>query len=407
MNIIVIGAGYVGVTTAVVLAQKGHRVRLFEQDPHRLSRLRSGKVPFFEPGLQQAYQRAQGLGLSVGRRPEKAVLAGADLAFVCVGTPLKNGRLDTAWVQKAVLQLRGLAKDGVLAVKSTVPVGFCKSLRKHFSRVAFVPEFLRQGTALEDAQNPERVVVGSESPEALERLKELYAPNPLIAMGEGEAELVKLAGNGYLALRLGYFGQLADLCGRLGLDYCNVARAMGLDGRIGGDYMDVGGGFGGSCLPKDTAALWRQSLEAGCEMGLLKGALEANDQHKRRLAAFVEGCLDGAAGRRIAVLSPRFKAGTDDARNSPSVDVAQLLLARGAEIAFGEDVTQALKQADCALVISGHEELHALPAQKLKELMRRPLVIDVGGQLDGGALIKAGVEYQRAGGSPSKQGEGN
>lgn len=378
-------------------ALEGHTVLLCEREQNKRECLNRGEVPFYEPGLSEAYKQAVQNGLRTAAVPDAETQKRAHIAFLCTGTPLSGNGLDTSSVRRAAAQLRGLGENAVLAVKSTVPVGFCDSLKTN-AMAAYVPEFLSQGTALHDARHPARVVIGTRHERAKRRLSQFYSGKRQFHMRPAEAELAKLAANGFLAARLAYLGEVADVCQAAGMDYSAIAAALGADPRIGSRYLDVGGGFGGSCLPKDSRALLDQSRRMGAELTVLKAAIQANRTHIHRLAELTARRCGGVEGKKIAVFSTRFKEGTEDSRNSPAVEIGQLLMAMGAEVAFGEDVLETANAAHCALVISGHREMSAADPDRVTAVMAHPLVIDAGGKLERRPWEAAGAIYIKFGG---------
>lgn len=419
MRVLVIGAGYVGVTVATVFSERGHEVVLCERDGEKLVRLRRGELPFFEPGLQEAYSAAQSLGLIAVQRVDRALGAWADAVFVCTGTPSGDGgELDTSGLFELCRSLPPMRRECVLAVKSTVNPGTTDSLaallysRGYRSSVAFVPEFLAQGRALSDARSPSRVVLGVESERAKAVLARFYEGFPIISMRRKEAELVKLAANGYLAVRLAYFGELAALCSALDVEYGAVARAVGMDPRIGGAYMDTGAGFGGSCLPKDSAALLSCSGRYSLPMTVVSGALAANERHKLLPLITLHRYYRSVRGLTIAVLGASFKPDTDDTRNSPGMELISSLVGEGAKVQLfdgavkaavkGADsfktAKEALVGADAAIVMTAWKEVTELSPADFITAMREPLIIDGRACLDGAALKKAGAAYERIGG---------
>lgn len=419
MRVLVIGGGYVGVTVATVFSERGHEVALCERDGEKLVRLRRGELPFFEPGLQEAYAKAQERGLAAVQIVDRDLASWADAVFICTGTPSgSGGELDTSGLFELCKSLPPLRRDCVLAVKSTVNPGTTDSLAAlMFSRgyrcsVAFVPEFLSQGRALLDARAPSRVVLGVGSEQAKTHLLKLYEGFPVVSMRRKEAELVKLAANAYLAVRLAFFGELAALCSALDVEYGAVAKAVGMDPRIGGSYMDTGAGFGGSCLPKDSAALLSCSGRYSLPMTVVSGALAANERHKLLPLITLHRYYRSTRGLTIAVLGASFKPDTDDTRNSPGMELVESLVGEGAKVQLFDSAAntavkgvipcktakEALSGADAAIVMTAWKEVTELTPQDFLSAMREPLIIDGRACLDGTALKKAGAAYERIGG---------
>jgi UDPglucose 6-dehydrogenase len=419
LRVLVIGGGYVGVTVATVFSERGHEVALCERDGEKLVRLKRGELPFFEPGLQEAYSAAQKNGLTAVQRVDRNLSAWADAVFICTGTPSGNGgELDTSGLFELCKSLPPLRRDSVLAVKSTVNPGTTDALaallysRGYRCAVAFVPEFLSQGRALYDARSPSRVVLGVGSERAKAMLARLYEGFPIISMKRKEAELVKLAANAYLAVRLAFFGELASLCSALDVDYGAVGRAVGMDPRIGGSYMDTGAGFGGSCLPKDSAALLSCSGRYSLPMTVISGALAANERHKLLPLITLHRYYRSVRGLTIAVLGASFKPDTDDTRNSPGMELVESLVGEGAKVQLFDGAVktavqgaksfstakEALVGADAAIVMTAWKEVTELKPSDFISVMKEPLIIDGRACLDGAALKKAGAAYERIGG---------
>lgn len=419
MRVLVIGGGYVGVTVATVFCERGHEVALCERDGEKLARLRRGELPFFEPGLQEAYAAAQTKGLKPVQRVDRELAAWADAVFLCTGTPAGHGgELDTTGLFELCKALPPLRRDCVLAVKSTVNPGTTDALaallyaRGYRCSVAFVPEFLSQGRALADARSPSRVVLGVGSERAKAILARLYEGLPIVSMRRKEAELVKLAANAYLAVRLAFFGELAALCSALDVEYGTVAKAVGMDPRIGGSYMDTGAGFGGSCLPKDSAALLSCSGRYSLPMTVVSGALAANERHKLLPLITLHRYYRSVRNMTIAVLGASFKPDTDDTRNSPGMELVESLVGEGAKVRLYDGAAkthlkgvtpcrtakEALVGADAAIVMTAWKEVTELTPQDFLSAMKEPLIIDGRACLDGAALKKAGAAYERIGG---------
>lgn len=425
MKIAVIGAGYVGLTTAVSLAWVGHDVHVVERDETRLARLQAGSPPFFEEHLAGTMV-ACAEQLHFGRSYESA-LAGAEVAFIAVGTPSgEDGAPDLSQVEGALGQVLDAVSERrrelVLVVKSTVPVGTGDLYDARVADAGLVgivhlaanPEFLRQGRALHDSLYPDRIVIGG-APDALVTLRRVYRPVadqsfeapselprpgglsavPLLEVDRRSAELAKYAANGYLAMRISYINEIANLCDRLGADVDAVASIIGADHRIGNHFLHAGVGFGGSCFPKDTRALAHIARENGYAFELIAAVIRVNGRQRARVLERLELSLGGVGGRRVALLGLAFKPGTDDMREAPSVPLAQALVERGAEVvghdpraleqarrilpgavALASSPEEALLGADAAVLLTEWPQYLALTPNVFRAAMRRPLVID-------------------------------
>ncbi len=399
----VVGAGYVGIATAVGLAERGRDVVLVEQDQGRLAALVEGLIPFHEPGLPDAYANQHRAGRIVPSA--KIPAAGLDVIVICVGTPIDDtGYADVSYVVRALEQATSAIAGGAACViRSTLPVGSSARIMSLPAIVAerlFVsPEFLRQGSALADIRQPSRVVVGTfgaHDPHAFAVVTDVLAHpgTPLLVMRAEEASLVKNASNVFLALRLTFANEVAGLAEDLGVDVGPVLEGIGHDPRIGHAYMRPSYGFGGSCLPKEVRTLSAAGLDRGLPMHLSTAISEGNADHQRRFARRISQAVGGVAGKRIALLGLAFKADTDDVRSSPALWLANRLLDEGADLrahdpAAGDNarrivpqlnvvatVEEALTDADAAVIATEWPAYRDLDWAKLRPTMRRPLIID-------------------------------
>ena len=400
----VVGAGYVGIATAVGLAEQGRNVVLVEQDPDRVAVLTDGRIPFHEPGLPEAYaaQHAAGRIVPSAEIPED----GLDLIVVCVGTPIDDtGSTDVSFVGRALDQAApAIAAGAACVIRSTLPVGSAGRLAGRAGmvpeRLFVAPEFLRQGSALEDIRRPTRVVVGtfgvSPDPDALALVTEALAQPgvPLLVMRAEEASLVKNASNVFLALRLTFANEVAGLAEDLGVDVGPVLEGIGFDPRIGHTYMRPSYGFGGSCLPKEVRSLSTAGLDRGLPMHLAGAISDANADSQRRFARRIADAVGGLAGKEIAFLGLAFKADTDDVRMSPAIRLAARLIAGGAslrahdpaaaanarrvlpDLAVVPTVEDALQGADAAVIATEWPAYRDLDWAAVQHTMRRPLIID-------------------------------
>ena len=427
-TIAVVGAGYVGLVSAVGLAQLGHTIELVETDPERLVDLRNGRVPFNEPGLQEAFEAVLASGdITVLDRTSRAT---SEIILICVGTPIDDrGHADVSAVESVLSEIGALEPQPITVVRSTTPVGTCQRLLRdgHVideSRFFAVPEFLAQGTALRDFGSPHRVVIGSTASAdraALDALVEVFGfhGSPVRLVTLEEAELIKNGANAYLALKISFANELAGLAERAGADIGPVLETIGLDPRIGSTYMRASLGFGGSCLPKELQTIALSGLERGLPMHVTAAATEANLAQQRLFAERIDATLGGVAGRSIALLGLAFKAGTDDIRYSPAVGLARWLVGQGArvqaydpaaatraaravpELVVHDTALDALDGAEAAIIATEWPEFETLDWARARTIMAAPLVIDGRRLLDPVAMRKLGFDYERVGSPPS------
>jgi UDPglucose 6-dehydrogenase len=427
-RIAVIGTGYVGLTTGACLASLGHRVVCADVDDAKVARLRRGEVDILEPGLPElvAAGLASGrLSFVVGAR--NAITehdGGAEVVFLCVPTPMGvGGMADLGAVESVVDEVRDLlSPHSVVVNKSTVPVGTAERTTELIDRadIAVVsnPEFLREGSAVHDFLNPDRIVVGSVSQDAAERVASLYAKlgAPTVLTDAASAELVKYAANCFLAMKLSHINAVAELCERLGADITDVTEGMGYDRRIGQACMSPGPGWGGSCLPKDTQAMLQVADAADYEFRLLRATIDTNTRQRQRMVEKVRLAVTGQRGgslshTRIGVLGLTFKAGTDDLRDSPALAVAALLRQAGAELVgydpamtagsrpeldaltVVDDPYLAAKDVDALVVLTEWPEFRTLDWSRLAGVVRRPIVVDLRNLLDPDILRRAGFAW--------------
>ena len=416
----VIGGGYVGLVQAGGLARLGHLVRVGEKDEARLRRLQAGEAPNYEPGLDRLIASGAEEGrLSFHASNEEAV-AGARVVFLALPTPSNpDGSVDGSILLRAVEQTAGvLEKGAVLAVKSTAPVGTAEQLGRMPAlagrgvRVVSNPEFLREGKAVDDFFHPDRIVAGSRSREAADAVLKVYEglPGERIVTDPASAEMIKYAANAYLAARISFVNSIANLCEALGADAGEVLAGMGGDHRIGRHYLSPGPGYGGSCLPKDARALLAIAEQNGYDFSLLAAAVEVNERQRRRIVDKVVRALGGsAAGAAVGVWGLAFKAGTDDIRESPAVDLAGRLQALGASVraydpraaAAGieeaEDAVAAAAGADVLLVAAEWGEFLEVDLAEVRRVMRGGAVVDARNLLDRRAVEACGLSYEGVG----------
>ncbi len=433
MRIAMIGGGYVGLVSAACFASFGMEVAVVEADPGRLAKLRDGHMPIYEPGLAELVEE----GVTAGRLSFgddlKAAVTGSEAVFIAVGTPSRrgDGHADLTYVFAAAAQIAQVMNGYVVVVtKSTVPVGtgarIAAIIREARPDLAFDvasnPEFLREGSAIGDFMRPDRVVIGSTSERAREVMARIYRPlnlieTPIVHSGLETAELTKYAANAFLAMKVTFINEMADLCERVGADVHDVARGLGLDGRIGRKFLHPGPGFGGSCFPKDTLALARIAEEAGAPSRLVHATIAVNEARKASMAGRVAAALGGAvAGKRIAILGLAFKPETDDMRDSPSIPLAHGLAQAGAELiafdpeamaqarplmpatlAYGADALETVTGADAVVVITEWNQFRALSPGRLRALMRGDVVVDLRNVYDPAEMEAAGFRYSAIG----------
>ncbi len=415
------GAGYAGLVSGVCLADLGHTVVIRDVVPERIEQLEQGRVPFHEPGLEDLIARNRDR-LSFTLSMDEAV-AGSEFLFVCVGTPpTPSGDANLSAVWSVIEDLPADIGSPVLVMKSTVPVGTGEKVRAALDArdlvtvgYASCPEFLAEGTAVRDFMESNRVVVGSfdrADGDAVAALHDGLGAE-VARMDVPSAEMVKLAANAYLATRISFINEIANVCELVGADVEDVARGMGLDRRIGTHYLRAGMGYGGSCFPKDIYFLKLLAGNSGYHFHLVTSVMEVNELQMRRPVSKLQKHLGSLRGKRIALLGLAFKPNTDDMREAPSIVLAARLLAEGADVVawdpvadartilngveFADSAAAALRDADAAVVVTEWPELRELPWAELRETMRTPIVVDGRNHLDAGAMRAAGYAYDGVG----------
>jgi UDPglucose 6-dehydrogenase len=436
MNIVMVGCGYVGLVSGACFSEFGFRVVCVDEDAARIERLRRGEIPIYEPGLARMVAHNMGAGRLSFTGDLAAALAppsgGADAVFIAVGTPGRRGEgdADLSQVEAAARAIaRAMRGPTVVVTKSTVPVGTGRALARiiretrpeaDFELVSN-PEFLREGSAIEDFMRPDRVVIGAESARAREVMGRIYRPlflieTPIIFTGLETAEITKYAANAFLATKVTFINEIADLCERAGGDVQDVARGMGLDRRIGGKFLHAGPGYGGSCFPKDTLALARMGRRLDAPQRIVETVASVNEGRKKSMAEKVIGHCGGAvAGATIAVLGLTFKPNTDDMRDAPSLEIVPALQAAGARVrAFDpaldypgmaaargllvgvdwcEDAYRALEGAEALVIVTEWNEFRALDLARVRRLMKTPLLIDLRNIYNPAEMAAAGIRY--------------
>lgn len=436
MHISVIGTGYVGLVTGACFAEFGLNVACMDTDAKRISKLEKGEVPFYEPGITELV--AKGLRenrlsftTDIARVVDRALVI-----FIAVGTPPRpDGSADLSYIEEVG---RGIARNltgyKVIATKSTVPVGTGERLREvirahQSSPVRFDivsnPEFLREGSAIEDFLRPNRVVIGTDSEQAVAIMRDLYRPlylieTPFVITDIPTAEMIKYASNAFLATKVSFINEIANVCERLGADVVTVAKGMGLDHRIGSKFLHSGPGFGGSCFPKDLAALIQTGHEVGYEMQIARSAATVNEQQRLRMVDKIRAALDGKLnGRTVGLLGLSFKPNTNDLREAPALPIAQRLLAEGAKVriydpAAMEEATRLLPDlvacqdaydvaqgADALVLMTEWNQFRNLDLERLKAVLKRPVFIDLRNVYEPGKMAAMGFRYISVGRPPS------
>ena len=436
MRVAMIGTGYVGLVSGACFADFGHVVTCIDKDPSKIERLERGEIPIFEPGLDDLVAANVEEGRLFFTLESAEAIRNADAIFIAVGTPTRrgDGHADLSYVYAAAEEIAGLI-DGftVVVTKSTVPVGTGDEVEAIIRRVnpnadfAVVsnPEFLREGAAIGDFKRPDRVVIGvndgETAPRAREVMSELYRPlnlneSPLLFVGRRTSELIKYAANAFLAMKITFINEMADLCEAVGADVQQVARGIGLDKRIGSKFLHAGPGYGGSCFPKDTIALVRTAQQYGAPVRLIETTVEVNDARKKAMAGRVETTLgDSVAGKTIALLGLTFKPNTDDMRDAPSLDIAPALIAAGArvqafdpegmheagkllpDVVMKANAYDAVEGADAVVIITEWDQFRALDLDRVKLLMNQPVLVDLRNVYRPEDMLKRGFRYSGIG----------
>jgi UDPglucose 6-dehydrogenase len=443
MRIAMIGTGYVGLVSGACFSEFGVSVTCVDKDEGKIERLRRGEIPIYEPGLDQLVAGNVAAGRLSFTTDLKPAVAGADAVFIAVGTPSRrgDGHADLSYVFAAAAEIAEALETGaatrpaqrtVVVTKSTVPVGTGRRVERILRNrlpensfdVASNPEFLREGSAIQDFMRPDRVVIGTDSEHARNVLGTLYRPlylleTPVIFTTLESAELIKYAANAFLATKITFINEMADLCEAVGADVQDIARGIGLDGRIGRKFLHAGPGFGGSCFPKDCQALIRTAEIAKQPLAIVDTVLRVNDARKRRMAdRIVEACGGDVYGKTLAVLGLTFKPNTDDMRDSPSLSILPVLHEAGAtirafdpegmdearklmpELTYCGDAYAAMDGADGLILITEWNEFRGLDLKRVKSLLRRPLVIDLRNIYKPEEMTEAGLVYYSIGRPP-------
>jgi len=427
MHIAVIGTGYVGLVTGACFAEFGVDVTCVDVDITKIEKLNNGVIPIYEPGLDQVVEKNVKDGRLHFTTDIQSAVKGAEVVFLAVGTPPKaDGSPDMSYYQQAAKDVAE-AMNGykVLVTKSTVPIGTGKWLREFVAAnlnietdfgVASNPEFLREGAAIDDFMRPDRVVIGSNEERAIEVMKELYRPlylieTPIVITSLEAAELIKYAANAFLATKITFINEVANLCDAIGCDVHDVARGMGMDNRIGRKFLHPGPGYGGSCFPKDTRALTTVADQFGVETRIVDAVIEANERQRDAMIPKIEKLVGDLAGKKIGVLGLSFKPETDDMRESPAIDIVHSMIERGATvrafdpvamdeakhfidgIEYATDEYDAIAGADALVIITEWNQFRALDMEKVKQLLKAPKIADLRNIYEPSDMRELGFEY--------------
>lgn len=426
MRIAMIGTGYVGLVSGACLSEFGHEVVCIDKDASKVETLRAGGIPIFEPGLDEVVAANVKAGRLSFETDLARGVAGAAAVFIAVGTPSRrgDGHADLSYVYAAAEEIaKALTGYAVVVTKSTVPVGTSRKVEEIIKKarpgaafdMASNPEFLREGSAIEDFRRPDRVVVGCDTERARETMREVYRPlflneTPILFTSRETSELIKYAANAFLATKITFINEMADICEKVGGDVQDVARGIGLDGRIGKKFLHAGPGYGGSCFPKDTLALVQTAQELGAPSRIVEAVVEVNDRRKLDMAKKVEAAFGGVKGKTIAVLGLTFKPNTDDMRDAPSLVIVPYLQAAGATIRaydpeghkeaakhmqldYRKDTYDALDGADGVVILTEWNEFRALDFDRVKKTLRTPLMVDLRNIYRPAQMRDAGFQY--------------
>lgn len=427
MHIAVIGTGYVGLVTGACFAEFGVEVTCVDVDKNKIERLNQGIIPIYEPGLDQIVEKNSKAGRLHFTTDIKTAVEQALVVFLAVGTPPKDdGSPDMSFYQSAAKSIaENMNGYKVLVTKSTVPVGTGKWLREFVAEnqitktnfgVASNPEFLREGAAIEDFMRPDRVVIGSNEEDAIAIMKDLYRPlylieTPIVITSLEAAELIKYAANAFLATKISFINEIANLCDKIGCDVHDVARGMGMDKRIGSKFLHPGPGYGGSCFPKDTRALTTVADQFGVETLIVDAVIEANERQRGAMIPKIEKLVGDLNGKQIGVLGLSFKPETDDMRESPATDIIKELQKRGAkikafdpvameeakhllpDIEYATDEFDAIEGADALVFLTEWNQFRALDMEKVKRLLKSPKIADLRNIYEPEDMREMGFEY--------------
>ena len=428
MRIAMIGTGYVGLVSGACFSEFGIDVVCVDRDASKIERLKKGEIPIYEPGLDTLVKTNAEAGRLTFTTDLKSAIAGAEAVFIAVGTPSRrgDGHADLSYVYGAAMDIAGhLTGYAVVVTKSTVPVGTGRQVERIIRAarpelefdVASNPEFLREGSAINDFMRPDRVVIGTESERAQQVMRQLYRAlflieTPILFTKLETAEIIKYAANTFLATKITFINEMADLCEKVGADVHDVAKGIGLDGRIGKKFLHPGPGYGGSCFPKDTMALVKTAQDYGTPLRIIETVVDVNEKRKRRMADKIAAACGGdVRGKTIAVLGLTFKPNTDDMRDSPSLAIIPALQQAGAtiraydpegmheakkllpDITYCVDAYDAMKDADAAVLLTEWNQFRNLDTKRMKTLLKSPIVVDLRNVYNPADMKVAGFSY--------------
>ena len=431
MHIGIIGTGYVGLVTGACFAEFGIFVTCVDKDEKKIKYLKRGDIPFYEPGLDELVQRNIKQGRLKFTTRIKDAVESSLVIFIAVGTPPRgDGSADLKYVEEVARQIAGHI-DGynIIATKSTVPVGTGEKIREIISKnlkeqidfdIVSNPEFLREGAAIEDFMRPNRVVIGAKSQQAIAIMKDLYKPlylieTPFVITNIETAELIKYASNSFLATKISFINEIANLCEKVGADVHMVAKGMGLDHRIGSKFLHAGPGFGGSCFPKDIKALLSIAEKHGLEMNVVRAAIKTNERQREIMVDKIKNELKELKNKKIAILGLSFKPNTDDLRDAPSLFIMKRLIEEGAkiraydpvaisnakailpEIKYCKDLYDAVRDADALVIVTEWNQFRNLELDRIKKILRQPYFFDLRNIYEPDKMKKLGFKYFCAG----------
>jgi UDPglucose 6-dehydrogenase len=412
MRVTMIGTGYVGLVSGACFADFGHTVTCVDKDASKIAKLQKGEIPIFEPGLEELVKDNVEQGRLFFTTDPSAAIRDADAVFIAVGTPSRrgDGHADLTYVYEASKEIASLIQGyTVVVTKSTVPVGTGDEVEAIIKKerpdadfaVVSNPEFLREGAAINDFKRPDRVVVGAEDERARERMRDLYRPlflneTPILFTERRTSELIKYAANAFLAMKITFINEIADLCEEVGANVQEVARGIGLDNRIGRKFLNAGPGYGGSCFPKDTLALMKTARDYKAPIELIEATVRVNGARKQKMAQKIIDALGGnVKGKTIAILGLTFKPNTDDMRDAPALDIVPTLQAEGArvrafdpegmheakgllkDVAFATGPYDCVQNADAVVIITEWDQFRALDLGRMKDALKTPIVVDL------------------------------
>ncbi len=432
MRLAIIGTGYVGLVSGACFSEFGHEVTCVDINEATIAKLRAGEIPIYEPGLDELVKRNSRSGRLKFTSDVREGVKDAEAVFIAVGTPSRrgDGHADLSYVYAAAQQVaESVTRSCLIVTKSTVPVGTAKQVASIVAKsrpdltieVASNPEFLREGSAIEDFMRPDRVVCGTESESAQAVLRDIYRPLslrevPILFVDCETSELIKYAANAFLAVKITFINEIADLCEKTGANVQAVARGIGMDNRIGSKFLHAGPGYGGSCFPKDTTALLKTAEDFESPMQIVKATVDVNNQRKRMMGRKVIAAAGGSVeDKKIALLGLTFKPNTDDMRDSPAIDIVRVLQDHGAKVSafdpegrrqaellledveFAEDAYGAMEDADVLVLVTEWNEFRALDLDRVKRLLKTPRIVDLRNIYRPEQMRAAGFEYTSIG----------